>query len=156
MFAAPFSGTNPFGGVTARGPVPGAYLMKTSPETTRASNVLPGTGGSEPSDVSWSSGMPSPSRSPGVCCWLEPPGCPGCRRGWTTVKVVGALTPLMPGARWPAWPGRCTGPGASGAAAADHVLPERAAGSVCTGAPAASGPRRSATVTAPGAVAPCP
>ena len=98
MFAAPFSGTNPFGGVTARGPVPGAYLMKTLPETTRASNVLPGTGGSEPSEVSWSSGIPSPSRSPGVCCWLEPP--PGCRRGRgaTTLNVVGALTPLMPDA----------------------------------------------------------
>jgi hypothetical protein len=37
------SATNPFGGVTAaRGPVPGGYLMKTFPETTRASKVLPG------------------------------------------------------------------------------------------------------------------
>ena len=74
MLAAPLSATNPFGGVTAaRGPVPGGYLMKTLPETTRASNVLPGTGGSEPSEVSWSSGMPSLSRSPEPCWLLEPP-----------------------------------------------------------------------------------
>jgi hypothetical protein len=40
---------NPF---VARRPGPPATLMKTWPETTRASKVLPGIGGREPSEVS--------------------------------------------------------------------------------------------------------
>src|SRR4051794_26761703 len=64
------------------------YLMKTWPETTRASKVLPGTGGSEPSEVSWSSGMPSLSRSPWPCWLLEPPVTGGAARGAATVKVA--------------------------------------------------------------------
>ena len=103
---------------------------------TRASKVLPGTGGREPSELSWSSGMPSSSRSPGACWTLEPANVAG---GPATVKRRGVLTPSKP--LTPA----CVAcavywPGASDAAGTDHVSPERVATSVCTGVPAATGP----------------
>src|SRR5690348_6341486 len=138
--AAPFRATNPFGALTvARGPVPGGYLMKTSPETTRASKVLPGTGAREPSEVSWSSGMPSLSRSPELCWLLEPPAPGGAARGAATVKVSGGLKPLIPLFDCVACAVYC--PSGSGCGAvADHVVALRVAAKVWTGAPAGRAP----------------
>src|SRR4051812_31113283 len=115
MFAAPVNGTKPLPGVTPRARRPAGSLMKTCPDTTRATTDLPGTGG---------------AGGGAVCVGGTRDGCEiVCG---TTVNVSGPLRPLMP------WALACVAcavyvPGASAPVTTDHEVPDRGAESVWRG-----------------------